>query len=181
MCRAYYVIWKNQRSAVGIQNHVGLREARLTKTLFLITGASIFAWLPFQILSVLTYLGVTTSFPYLQLTTLIVRVLQFSNSLINVAIYPFRIPEFKNTLWQILCCHRDFHSLIHPLAGSGWSVRSLLRLPTLVFPSENLTQESPVWFGEELKQIVHTIDNIPMRIIKPTIDIIDIREIARKT
>lgn len=144
MCRAYYVIWKNQRSAVGIQNHVGLREARLTKTLFLITGASIFAWLPFQILSVLTYLGVTTSFPYLQLTTLIVRVLQFSNSLINVAIYPFRIPEFKNTLWQILCCHRDFHSLIHPLAGSGWSVRSLLRLPTLVFPSENLTQESPV-------------------------------------
>ena len=143
MCSAYHVIWKKQRSSIGNQNHFGLREARLTKTLFLIVGASLFAWLPFQILNVLTYLGVTAIFPHLQLTVLLVRLLQFSNSLVNVVIYPFRMPEFRNTLWRILRCYRRFSSRVHPLAGSG-SVISLLRLTNFMFSSQNPSQDSPV-------------------------------------
>ena len=145
MCIAYHVIWKKQRSSIGNQNHFGLREARLTKTLFLIAGASLFAWLPFQILNVLTYLGVTAIFPHLQLTVLLVRLLQFSNSLVNVVIYPFRMPEVRNTLWRILRCYRRFSSRVHPLAGSG-SVISLLRLTNFMFSSQNPNQDSPVWF-----------------------------------
>ena len=34
----------------------------------------------------------------------IIKFLQFSNSLVNVTIYPFRISEFKNALLQMLHC-----------------------------------------------------------------------------
>ena len=56
------------------------REVKLTKTLFMITRASLLTWLPFQIKNVLV---VATSFA--------IKFLLFSNSLVNVIIYPFRI------------------------------------------------------------------------------------------
>ena len=107
MCLAYYVIWKKQRSSMGNQNQS--REARLAKTLFLITGASILTWLPFQILNIVLQFGVTANFSYSTLTILLVRVLQFSNSLVNVIIYPFRIPGFRKTLRRMLRCHQRFN------------------------------------------------------------------------
>ena len=107
MCLAYYVIWKKQRSSMGNQNQS--REARLAKTLFLITGASILTWLPFQILNIVLHFGVTENILYSTLTILLVRVLQFSNSLVNVIIYPFRIPGFRKTLRRMLRCHQRFN------------------------------------------------------------------------
>ena len=52
MCTAYCVIWSKQKSPIVNQNHVA-REARLAKTLFIITGASLLTWLPFQIINIL--------------------------------------------------------------------------------------------------------------------------------
>ena len=66
------------------------------------TGASVFTWLPFQIFNMLVNLHVFPSFSQLQLTVFIVRVLQYSNSFVNVIIYPLRIPEFKNYLVHLL-------------------------------------------------------------------------------
>ena len=103
MCVAYYVTWRKQRSPMGNQNRGMAREARLAKTLFLITGASLLTWLPFQMLNFLT-LSNTSVRMYLfhkPEATFIVKLLQFSNSLVNVVIYPFRIPEFRNTLREI--------------------------------------------------------------------------------
>ena len=103
MCIAYYVVWKKQPTMMGNQNHVA-RERRLAKTLFIVTGASLLTWLPFQILSLLLYFCDITDFPYIEITFHTIKFLQNSNSLVNVIIYPFRISEFKNNLLQMLHC-----------------------------------------------------------------------------
>ena len=74
MCTAYCVIWKKRQSPVGNQAHAA-REAKLATTLFMI---KIFFY--------------------------IVKLLHFSNSLVNVIIYPFRISEFKRALVEIFRC-----------------------------------------------------------------------------
>ena len=101
MCVANFVIWKKQKTPFRDHNHIK-REVKLAKTLALITGTSLFTWLPFQILNILFELKVTQNFHVFQLTLFIIKTLQFSNSFVNVIIYPFRIPEFKRTLFQIL-------------------------------------------------------------------------------
>ena len=122
MCVAYYVTWRKQRSPMGNQNRGMAREARLAKTLFLITGASLLTWLPFQIVNFLLLLNTSVRMPGLHkpVTIITVKLLQFSNSLVNVIIYPFRIPEFSNTLRQILhCCVvpiRRFNNEVAPTA-----------------------------------------------------------------
>ena len=98
MCIAYYIVWKKQKTMMGNQNHI-VREKRLAKTLFIITAASLLAWLPFQILLLLAYFSVIV--PSYNTTLFTIKFLQFSNSLVNVTIYPFRISEFKNALRQI--------------------------------------------------------------------------------
>ena len=147
MCVAYYVIWKKQKSPVCNHNNV-IREAKLANTLFLITGASVFTWLPFQIINILVSLHVFPSFSHLQLTVFIIRVLQYSNSFVNVIIYPLRIPEFKNFLLHLLrCCvgpHQIFRARVLPSAESG-SVVSLVRFTSRQFLSPNSKQESAVW------------------------------------
>ena len=146
MCVAYYVIWRKQKSPICNHNNA-IREAKLANTLFLITGASVFTWLPFQILNLLVYLQITANFSHLQLTVFIIRVLQCSNSLINVIIYPLRIPEFKNYLLHLLryCVvpHQIFRSGVLPSAESG-SVVSSLRFTGTQFLSPSSKQESAV-------------------------------------
>ena len=144
---AYYVIWKKQKSPVCNHNNV-IREAKLANTLFLITGASVFTWLPFQILNPLVYLQITANFSHLQLTGFIIRVLQYSNSLVNVIIYPLRIPEFKNCLLHLLrrCVgpHQIFRAGVLTSAESG-SVVSLVRFTSAQLLSPSSKQESAVW------------------------------------
>ena len=103
MCIAYLVVWKKQTTMMGNQNYV-VRETRLAKTLFIVTGASLLTWLPFQILTLLLYFGVIRDFLYINVTAHTIKFLQNSNSLVNVIIYPFRIAEFKNALLQMLHC-----------------------------------------------------------------------------
>ena len=146
MCVAYYVIWRKQKSTIFNQNNI-IREVKLAKTLFLITGASVFTWLPFQILNLLVYLQITANFSHMLLTVLIIRVLQYSNSFVNVIIYPLRIPEFKNYLLHLLrCCvvHRQvFRAGVSSSAGSG-SVVSLVRFTSTQHLSPCSKQESAV-------------------------------------
>ena len=101
ICVANFVVWKKQKTPFRSQNHIK-REVKLAKTLALITGTSLFTWLPFQIINILFELKVIENFHLFQLTLFIIKTLQFSNSFVNVIIYPFRISEFKRTLFQIL-------------------------------------------------------------------------------
>ena len=101
MCVAYFSIWIKQKSTKGIRNHRAARESKLTKTLFLVTGASLLTWTPFQIINNLfLFQGLQISLTVSNLS----KILQFSNSLVNVVIYPLRIPEFKTTLKNIIHC-----------------------------------------------------------------------------
>ena len=122
ICVANFVIWKKQKSPFRNQNHIK-REVKLAKTLALITGTSLFTWLPFQILIIFLELRVLKSFHLFQLTLFVIKILQFSNSFVNVIIYPLRIPEFKPTLFQILnlCVipFGRFSNALSPSAGSG--------------------------------------------------------------
>ena len=146
MCVAYYVIWRKQKSPICNHNNV-IREAKLANTLFFITGASVFTWLPFQILILLVNLQITANFSHLQMTTFIIRVLQYSNSFVNVIIYPLRIPEFKNCLLHSFrCCvvpHRVFRAGVLPSVESG-SVVSLVRFTSTQFLSPSSKLESVV-------------------------------------
>ena len=95
ICVAYFSIWIKRKYTKGIRNHRAARESKLANTLFLVTGASLLTWTPFQIINYLSYIaGLRVSRTLLYLS----KILQFSNSLVNVIIYPLRIPEFKRTL-----------------------------------------------------------------------------------
>lgn len=101
MCVAYFSIWIKQKSTKGIRNYRAARESKLAKTLFLVTGASLLTWTPFQIMNNLfLFQGLQISLTVFYLS----KILQFSNSLVNVVIYPLRIPEFKTTLKNIIHC-----------------------------------------------------------------------------
>ncbi|XP_022804003.1 adenosine receptor A3-like [Stylophora pistillata] len=100
-CVANYVVWKKQQTSFRSQNHIK-REVKLAKTLALITATSLLTWLPFQIINILFTLKVMGYFNYRELTVFIVKLLQFSNSLVNVMVYSFRIPEFRSALLHIL-------------------------------------------------------------------------------
>ena len=103
MCVAYFSIWIKQKSTKGIRNHRAARESKLAYTLFLVTGASLLTWTPFQVFNNLfsfDRLRISLTLLYLS------RILQFSNSLVNVIIYPLRIPEFKRTLKNVIHCCR---------------------------------------------------------------------------
>ena len=99
ICSAYCVIWWKQGKRMDNQNQQIQRETKLAKTLFLITGASLLTWLPFQLINMLSFV-VVRLLPVGILR--IIKLLQFSNSLVNVIIYPFRIPEFKGALLRML-------------------------------------------------------------------------------
>ena len=101
ICVANFVVWKKQKSSFRKQNHIK-REVKLAKTLALITGTTLFTWLPFQIINILYELKVMENFHLLGLTIFVIKILQFGNSFVNVIIYQFRIPEFKRMLFQIL-------------------------------------------------------------------------------
>ena len=144
ICVANFVIWKKQKSPFRDQNHIK-REVKLAKTLALLTGISLFTWLPFQILNNLFILKVTENFHIFQLTLFIIKFLQFSNSFVNVIIYPFRIPEFKRTLFQTLnfCVipFRRSSTQISSSAGTG-SVVSLITFTNSTFSLSNVHRES---------------------------------------
>ena len=144
ICVANFVVWKKQKSPFRNQNHIK-REVKLAKTLALITGTTLFTWLPFQIINILYELKVMENFHLLGLTIFIIKILQFGNSFVNVIIYQFRIPEFKRTLFQILnfCVipFRRSSTEISTLAETG-SVVSLITFTNLTFSLPNVHQKS---------------------------------------
>ena len=144
ICVANFVVWKKQKMPFHNQNHIK-REVKLAKTLALVTGTSLFTWLPFQILNILFALKVTQNFHLIELTLFIIKFLQFSNSFVNVIIYPFRIPQFNRTLFQILnFCVIPFErsrNEVSPSTGTG-SIVSLITFENATFSPSNAQQES---------------------------------------
>ena len=144
LCVANFVVWKKQKSPFRNQNHIK-REVKLAKTLALITGTSLFTWLPFQIMNILFELKVMENVHRIEFAFFVIKTLQFSNSFVNVIIYPFRIPEFRRTLFQILnFCVIPFRRSSTELSPSAEpsSVVSLITFTNSTFSPSNFHQES---------------------------------------
>ena len=100
---AYFVIWRKQRCRLPNSPQAAGRDQKLAKTLFLITGTFIITWFPFHIINIaIVFCLPCRSWPYLMIH--IMKVLQFSNSFINVIVYPLRISEYKKMLLETLTC-----------------------------------------------------------------------------
>ena len=144
ICVANFVIWKKQKSPLRNQNHIK-REVKLAKTLAFITGTSLFTWLPFQILNILFQLKVMENVHRIKFAFFVIKILQFSNSFVNVIIYPFRIPEFRRTLFQILNFRviplRRSSTELFPSAKPS-SVVSLITFTNSTSSPSNFHQES---------------------------------------
>ena len=115
-CVAYYIICRKQASR--IHNEVqARREAKLSRTLFLITALFVLTWLPFQILSIVVHMcNQCRRIP--GIAVFLIKLLQYSNSFINFLIYCLRMPDYRNALLQMLptfnCC-RKRRPVLYPL------------------------------------------------------------------
>ena len=115
-----------------------------------------------SILNILFGLKVSENFHLFQLTLFVTKILQFSNSFVNVIIYPLRIPEFKRTLFQILnfCVipFRRSSTEISSSAGTG-SVVSLITFTNSTFSLSNVHQESSLQGLKPLRHVdIATMD-----------------------
>ena len=100
-CTSYCVIWR--KSSSRMQNGVrARREARLSKTLFLITGTFVLTWLPFQVAVLVANMCVSCSKMHI-VVVFVLKLLQNSNSFINFLIYCLRMPDYRKTISQIFC------------------------------------------------------------------------------
>ena len=108
VCLCYISIYIKVRCSHQHQLHgaAGLRERKLTSTLFLVTFASLLTFLPVTIWESMIFLH-SISIPnwstYLQIcgTT---RTLFLANSLINPILYAVRMPEFRVGILKLIFC-----------------------------------------------------------------------------
>lgn len=94
------------------------RERRLTKTLLIVTLASLLMWLPFVITSFIFFtIEILSSIPIAILRNLDVAciVLYFANSLVNPILYTTRIPEFRRALPSVLFRRQQRQVGVFPL------------------------------------------------------------------
>ncbi|EDO32749.1 predicted protein [Nematostella vectensis] len=89
---------KRNRS-VGHVNKTIYRDNRLAITLFLVTIASLLAWVPFVVLNGIYYY---TDIKFTYTVQNVVKLLHYMNSLINTVIYASRMAEFKRALFHFM-------------------------------------------------------------------------------
>ena len=132
-CTAYCGIWRKQASR--LQNEVrGRSDARLSKTLFLITGTFVLTWLPFQVLNIVFNMCVSCrNIPIV--VVFVIKLLQFANSFINFIIYCVRMQDYRKAISELLffsCTNRlSRHREINSLAESKTSIELTYFLSTL--------------------------------------------------
>ena len=122
-CFAYYIIWKKQASR--IQNDFQARsDAKLSKTLLLITAVFVLSWLPFQILVLVFHVCISCRRVPI-FVVFVIKLLQYGNSFINFVIYCLRMRDYRTAVSQMLrsCkCNLKANRFSHPLASHNSSV-----------------------------------------------------------
>ena len=92
------------------------RERKLTKTLFIVTVASLLLTLPFTILRIFEIFVLTSSTRTYFRLHYSFAFLNYANSLVNPVLYTFRMPEFRRALFYIFNCRSQPHPLqVFPL------------------------------------------------------------------
>ena len=116
ICAAYTAVWikvnfKRARQ-VHRSNADSKNENKLAVTLTIITVIFIFTWVPFHVLNIVMFLCVEcrTAVPHKYLN--LVKLLHYSNSVINPIVYSSRFPEFRRTLKTMFFCKS---TAVHPI------------------------------------------------------------------
>ncbi|XP_067016990.1 adenosine receptor A3-like [Acropora muricata] len=100
-CFSYLLIWRQRRKST-VRGFRQNQELRFSRTIFLVTAASFITWLPFLFLNV-----VTTLYRIPLSGVFFIKLLQFSNSFVNVVIYIFRFPSYRKVFF-----FPQFHSIL---------------------------------------------------------------------
>ena len=117
-CTSYCVIWR--KSSSRMRNGVrARREARLSKTLFLITGTFVLTWLPFQVAVVVVNMCVPCRKVHI-VVVFVLKLLQFSNSFINFLIYCLRMPDYRKAICKYR--RRTSNREVVPLSDNRTSI-----------------------------------------------------------
>ena len=112
ICLAYLCIWVKLKWGATPQKHRARtqNDRKLTVTLLVVTTLSLIAWLPLQVLSLVLFAKETAWHDGLVRVDLAVRLLLFSNSLVNPVLYTMRMPVFKAEvvkIWLAVTCRRN--------------------------------------------------------------------------
>ncbi|XP_068701037.1 adenosine receptor A1-like [Montipora foliosa] len=113
MLAAYIAVWYKMRAR---QNELHGRhrrysrisaehEQKLVLTLSIVTGGFFITWLPFHFLNIAVFFCVPCQQKLKLNLILAIKLLQYSNSFMNLIIYSFRFPEFRRTLCRICGRH----------------------------------------------------------------------------
>lgn len=102
MCASYIGIWFKVHYHYR-QNHRN-PEKKFARMIFMITTMFVFTWLPFHLLNIINFFCDFCLKHRLPLNVLFFcKLLQYMNSFVNPIIYSFQMPEFKITLFKMLC------------------------------------------------------------------------------
>ena len=116
MLAAYIAVWYKMRARqnelIGRHRRYSRisaeHEQKLVLTLAIVTGVFFVTWLPFHFLNIAVFFCVPCRQNLeLNLLNLVraIKLLQYSNSFMNLIIYSFRFPEFRRTLCRICGRH----------------------------------------------------------------------------
>lgn len=105
ICAAYVVFglrvhfWNKSKMEMAASK----QEKRLAAALFIVTVVFVLTWTPFHVMNILV--NFTKSFLYKMPVDLVFfgKLLHYSNSLANPAIYCFKIPEFRFAIRRMFC------------------------------------------------------------------------------
>ena len=98
-CFSYLAILRKRRiSHENVRSFRQNQKARFSRTIFLVTAASFITWMPFLYLHI-----AARESPVLTTRSaiFIIRLLQFSNSIVNFVIYILRFPSYRKALFSL--------------------------------------------------------------------------------
>ena len=97
-CCAYIaIIFKINQKNNSAKDQKNLTvERRLSLTLLCVTTIFVLSWFPFELIFILVHFCKTCVFS--MNTVFFIKLLHYSNSFMNAAVYTFRIPEFKEAI-----------------------------------------------------------------------------------
>ncbi|XP_044163437.1 trace amine-associated receptor 7b-like [Acropora millepora] len=102
-CFSYLAIWRKRRiSPENVRSFRQNQEARFSKSIFLVTGASFLTWTPFLVVHIIILATVYLRIPLFVIFCIVL--VHFSNSFVNFIIYIIRFPSYRKALFSLCQC-----------------------------------------------------------------------------
>ena len=99
-CFSYLAIWRKRRiSPENVRSFRQNQEARFSKSIFLVTAASFMTWIPFLFFNIMATVHLIA-----ESAGFCIKLLQFSNSVVNFVIYIVRFPSYRKALFSLCRC-----------------------------------------------------------------------------